>query len=98
MEEVVVTGMFTRKANSYTGSVTTIKGDELKTVGNGNVLSSLKNIDPSFLMVENLEVGSNPNAIPDFQMRGQTGLPKWPVNIRKIRISRYLFWMDSRRR
>ena len=68
MEEVVVTGMFTRKANSYTGSVTTIK-----TVGNGNVLSSLKNIDPSFLMVENLEVGSNPNAIPDFQMRGQTG-------------------------
>ena len=24
-------------------------------------------------MVENLEVGSNPNAIPDFQMRGQTG-------------------------
>ena len=35
MEEVVVTGMFTRKANSYTGSVTTIKGDELKTVGNG---------------------------------------------------------------
>ena len=73
MEEVVVTGMFTRKANSYTGSVTTIKGDELKTVGNGNVLSSLKNIDPSFLMVENLEVGSNPNAIPDFQMRGQTG-------------------------
>ena len=44
-----------------------------ETVGNGNVLSSLKNIDPSFLMVENLEVGSNPNAIPDFQMRGQTG-------------------------
>ena len=33
-------------------------------------------------MVENLEVGSNPNAIPDFQMRGQTGL-QWPVNIRK---------------
>ena len=97
MEEVVVTGMFTRKANSYTGSVTTIKGDELKTVGNGNVLSSLKNIDPSFLMVENLEVGSNPNAIPDFQM-DRPDLPKWPVNIRKIRISRYLFWMDSRRR
>ena len=36
MEEVVVTGMFTRKANSYTGSVTTIKGDDMKTVGNGN--------------------------------------------------------------
>jgi len=73
LEEVVITGMFTRKANSYTGAVTTIKGEALKTVGNGNILSSLKNIDPSFLMVENLAAGSDPNATPDFQMRGQTG-------------------------
>lgn len=73
MEEVVVTGMFTRKANSYTGAVTTIKGEALKTVGNGNVLQSLKNIDPSFLQIENLAAGSDPNATPDFQMRGQSG-------------------------
>lgn len=73
VEEVVVTGMFTRKANSYTGSVSTVKGEALRAVGNGNILSSLKNIDPSFLMVENLEAGSDPNALPDFQMRGQTG-------------------------
>lgn len=73
MDEVVVTGMFTRKANSYTGSVSTIKGKELRTMGNTNILASLKNIDPSFMMVENLAAGSDPNALPDFQMRGQTG-------------------------
>lgn len=73
IEEVVVTGMFTRKANSYTGAVTTIKGDDLKAVGNGNVLQSLKNIDPSFMMVEDLSAGSDPNTLPNIQMRGQTG-------------------------
>lgn len=44
MEEVVVTGMFTRKADSYTGAVTTIKKEELQRVGNQNILQSLKNI------------------------------------------------------
>ena len=70
MEEIVVTGAFTRKANTFTGSVVTVKGEELRRVGNQNVLQSLKNIDPSFLQIENLAMGSNPNALPDFQMRG----------------------------
>ncbi|MBB4042955.1 SusC/RagA family TonB-linked outer membrane protein [Bacteroides reticulotermitis] len=73
IEEVVVTGAFTRKANTYTGSVTTVKGDDLLKVGNQNLLSSLANIDPSFTLLDNLAAGSNPNALPDFQMRGQTG-------------------------
>lgn len=73
MDEVVVTGAFTRKANTYTGSVSTVKSDELLKVGNSNLLSSLSNIDPSFVQMDNLSAGSNPNAMPDFQMRGQTG-------------------------
>ncbi len=73
MDEVVVTGAFTRKANTYTGSVTTVKSDQLLKVGNQNLLSSLANIDPSFMKLDNLGAGSNPNAMPDFQMRGQTG-------------------------
>ena len=70
ISEVVVTGVFERKANTYTGAVTTVKGEELQRVGNVNVLQSLKNIDPSFMQIENLATGSNPNALPDFQMRG----------------------------
>ncbi|MDR1274585.1 MAG: SusC/RagA family TonB-linked outer membrane protein, partial [Odoribacteraceae bacterium] len=72
--DVVVTGMFTRRANSYTGAIVTVTGEELKRVGNANILSSLKNVDPSFMVVENLQAGSNPNALPEIQLRGQTGL------------------------
>ena len=70
IDEVVVNGQFTRKANTFTGAVTTVKGDDLKKVGNANVLQSLKNIDPSFMQIENLSMGSDPNSLPDFTMRG----------------------------
>lgn len=72
IDEVVVTGVFERKANTYTGAVTTVSGADLQKVGNVNVLQSLKNIDPSFMQLENLAAGSNPNALPDFQMRGSS--------------------------
>jgi TonB-linked SusC/RagA family outer membrane protein len=75
LEEVVVTGMFTRKANSYTGAVATVKRDNLMQVGNQNIVQSLKNIDPSFIQLDNLATGSNPNALPDLQMRGQSAFP-----------------------
>ena len=45
LEQVVVNGVFERKANTFTGSVKTISNDELKRVGNSNVLQSLKNLD-----------------------------------------------------
>lgn len=70
--EVVVTGLFTRKAGSYTGAVTTIKKEDLQKVGNSNILASLKNIDPSFHIVESNSLGSDPNNLPDIQLRGTT--------------------------
>ncbi|MEI3421070.1 MAG: carboxypeptidase-like regulatory domain-containing protein [Butyricimonas faecihominis] len=70
MQEVVVTGIFTRKADSYTGAVTTIKKEELQRVGNQNILQSLKNIDPAFQVLENNDFGSDPNRAPEIQMRG----------------------------
>lgn len=73
MEEVVITGAFTRRSNTYTGSVSTVKGEELLRIGNQNLLQSLTSIDPAFMQLDNLSAGSNPNALPDFQMRGQTG-------------------------
>ena len=70
MQAVVVTGVFTRKADSYTGAVTTIKADALQRVGNQNILQSLKNIDPAFQVLENNDFGSDPNKMPEIQMRG----------------------------
>lgn len=72
ISEVVVNGVFTRKANTFTGVVTSVSGDKLKSIGNQNVLQSLKNLDPSFMQVENLSAGSDPNSLPDFQMRGSS--------------------------
>lgn len=72
IDEVVVNGMFERKKSSFTGSSVTFKKDDLEQVGNANVIKSLANLDPSFQMVENLDLGSNPNTMPTLQLRGQT--------------------------
>lgn len=72
LQEVVVNGMFEQRKSSFTGSTTTFTKDQLKEVGNQNILKSLKNLDPSFNIEENLAMGSNPNAMPDVQLRGQT--------------------------
>lgn len=70
MAEVVVTGIFTRKAESYTGAARTVKAEDLAKVGNMNVLQALKNIDPSFQVIESNQFGSDPNRVPEIQMRG----------------------------
>ncbi|MFV0482575.1 MAG: SusC/RagA family TonB-linked outer membrane protein [Bacteroidales bacterium] len=75
VEEVVITGLFTRKAESYTGAVTTVKAEELERFGNRDVLSTLRNIDPAFNVIESNSFGSDPNRLPDIQIRGNTSLP-----------------------
>ncbi|QHS59344.1 SusC/RagA family TonB-linked outer membrane protein [Chitinophaga agri] len=73
-KEVVVTGIVTRKKESFTGAAATYTGAELKTVGNQNVLQSLKTLDPSFVIVENNVMGANPNALPNIEVRGKSSL------------------------
>ena len=70
LDEVVVTGIFTRNKESFTGAVQAITGEQLKRVANSNVVESLKNMDPSLLILDNLEAGSNPNAMASMQIRG----------------------------
>lgn len=75
LEAMVVTGIFTRKSESFTGAAQTFTKEQLFQVGNSNVLQSLKNLDPSFNIVQNLAIGSDPNALPTIQLRGQSGFP-----------------------
>ena len=75
MDEVIVTGIMERKAESFTGSATVVKGDDLKRVGNTNIFQSLKNLDPTVFVMDNLDMGSNPNALPEMNMRGGTSFP-----------------------
>ena len=74
MEEVVVTGIFTRKKESFTGSTATFKKEDLKMVGAQNVIQSLKTLDPSFVIMENNEYGSDPNRLPDIEIRGKSSI------------------------
>jgi TonB-linked SusC/RagA family outer membrane protein len=75
LKEVTInTGVYTRKANSFTGSTLVISGDDLKKVGNANFFQSLRNISPS-MVLDNFAAGSNPNTMPDIQLRGTSTFP-----------------------
>ena len=74
LRETVVTGIFTRKKDSFTGAVQTITSEDLKRVSNANIIESLKNLDPSLLVLADLENGSNPNVMASMQLRGASSL------------------------
>jgi len=74
LEGVVITGVFTRQRESFTGSALTVSQEELRRAGSQNILASLSNIDPSFIMTESMEFGSDPNRMPDMVIRGETSL------------------------
>lgn len=74
LEDVIVTGVYERKKESFTGASATFKTDQLKAVGSNNVLQSLKTLDPSFKMMESTQFGSNPNMMPDVEIRGKTSV------------------------
>ncbi|GHE29895.1 SusC/RagA family TonB-linked outer membrane protein [Sphingobacterium griseoflavum] len=71
INEVVVTGVFERPKNSFTGAVTTVTAEDLKRFAPQNPLMALQILDPSFQMPPNLEAGGNPNVMPEVRLRGQ---------------------------
>ena len=74
MDEVVVTGIFERKTESFTGSASTYKTEDLKMMGSQNLIQSLRTLDPSFHITPNNEFGSDPNKLPDIDIRGKTSI------------------------
>lgn len=71
MEEVVVTGLFDYKSSTFTGSAVSYTQEDLKLVGNSNVLKIIQSIDPSFVVDMNSINGSNPNYMADITIRGK---------------------------
>ena len=74
LKEVVVTGIFTRKKESFTGSASTYTASELKTAGTQNILQSLKTLDPSFAILDNTLYGADPNRLPNMEIRGKSSM------------------------
>jgi TonB-linked SusC/RagA family outer membrane protein len=75
LNEVVVTGMFTKRKETYTGAVTTITDKEIKLYGSRSLITTIKNIDPAFNIIENNKYGSDPNRLPEINIRGTSSLP-----------------------
>ena len=74
IDEVVVTGIFERKKEGFTGSANRMSGDDVRKLTSGNVLNAIQLLDPGFRMGDNMISGSNPNSVPDFNMRGQSSM------------------------
>lgn len=74
IQDVVVTGIFTRRKESFSGAASSYSGDDLRQVSGQNVLQSLNIIDPSFRIVENNAFGSDPNQPLNIEIRGKTSV------------------------
>ena len=75
LNEVVVTGIFNNTRESYTGAATTFTHKQIQESGNRSLISTLRNLDPSFNIADNLAIGSDPNSLPSITIRGASALP-----------------------
>lgn len=74
VDEVVVNGIYTQSKNSFTGSVSSIKAEDILEVSQTNLFKALTTLVPGMRIVENNEQGSNPNHIPEIIIRGTTSI------------------------
>lgn len=72
---VVVTGIFRKAKESYTGAVSTVDSKQLEMYRGTNLLQTLKNVDASLNFPVNNLAGSNPNVLPNLNIRGSSTLP-----------------------
>jgi TonB-linked SusC/RagA family outer membrane protein len=75
LADVVITGYQQIKKESFTGNAVTVTGEELKRINPINILQSIQAYDPSFQVQQNNLFGSNPNSLPNVNIRGSASLP-----------------------
>ncbi|MDD4656712.1 MAG: SusC/RagA family TonB-linked outer membrane protein [Bacteroidales bacterium] len=95
IDQVVVTGIFTRKAESFTGASQTFSNKDIEKLGNQNLFQSLKNLDPSLFILDNFQQGSNPNALPSMQLRGISTFQREEIIANQAGVNMPLFILDG---
>lgn len=99
MGDAVVTGYFNKPKSTFTGAVTQITRQEIQKFGKANIINILSQVDPTFKIKENNEMGSNPNQLPDFFIRGEgsflggSNIPTFIVDGYEVSLQ-YVFDMD----
>lgn len=71
LNEVVTNGIYTRNIESFTGSVSTFNSEELKNIAPQGIIKSLAILDPSIILTDNIEFGSDPNRLADISINGK---------------------------
>ncbi len=74
IDDVVVTGYATIRKEGFTGNTTRITKDEILKVSQQDLIGAIQVFDPSFRITENVTMGSNPNSLPEFYIRGQNSV------------------------
>ncbi len=74
LNEVVVTGYQQLNKESFTGNATIVNRDEILKTNNKNAISALQAFDPSFRIRENTMWGSDPNSLPEINIRGESSI------------------------
>lgn len=74
IDEVVVTGYSNIRKESFTGNAISVSKEQILRTNPHNLISALQNFDPSFRISENIMWGSNPNALPEFNIRGESSI------------------------
>lgn len=74
MKDVVITGYSNIRKESFTGNAIKIDREQILKVANRNVIDVLQVYDPSFRLERNNLMGSDPNTMPNFYIRGRSGI------------------------
>lgn len=74
LADVVVTGYANIKKSSFTGSSTRVEKEDILRIAPTNVIDVLQVFDPSLRIVRNNIMGSDPNTLPEFYIRGRSGI------------------------
>ena len=73
LEDVVVTGFSNIRSSSFTGNAVTVKR-RIRLRCQRRTIKALQSFDPSFRIKENNRWGSDPNALPEVYIRGESGI------------------------
>lgn len=74
LNQTVVNGIYRRPTENYTGAAQTYTVEQLRTVNNTNVLTALRSLDASFQLPSDINFGSDPNHLPQIQVRGSNSI------------------------
>lgn len=74
LDNVVVTGYSSIRKESFTGTSTTVGKNEILSIAPTNMMKALSAFDPSIKMISNNAMGSDPNSMSEYYVRGRSGV------------------------